>query len=352
MRDGLRRHQDPRAQGCGRRLITTGGVQIHCRDCGAHYNGVMRCGLPSVCPACGLLRAAHDAEEIGHAVQAWGPGRCVMVTFTMKHSVADSLAESHDTLMRAQRRLRAGRAYQRLKARYGIEHAIQNMEVTHGEHGWHPHRHGILLLREPLSAEQVEQLDAELSALWQRAVRKEGAYTHVPSQQIGCKVTPLHLARYLAKLGLELAATLTKSARTGGSRTIWQVAADLIEHGDRADLALWHEYRDAIRGRHLLQWSAGLRDAVGLGVERTDQEVVDGEAGDEVCVAVIDRQDWRRVIEVPDLPVALLEAAERGGFVAVDELLRERVGARARPPPGAACEDDWLPSSLAEVSAA
>jgi hypothetical protein len=72
----------------------------------------------------------------------------------------------------------------------------------------------------------------------------------------------------------------------------------------------------------MLTWSRGIRAAAGLGeTEQTDEEIVEGETGDETLVAVVAGSDWDDVRDRPNAKLKLLWAAEGGGAEAVRSTL-------------------------------
>ena len=49
-------------------------------------------------------------------------------------------------MLTAFRNLRSGRAWQQIRDEYMVVGAIRSTEFTHGDNGWHPHFHELLLL--------------------------------------------------------------------------------------------------------------------------------------------------------------------------------------------------------------
>lgn len=80
----------------------------------------------------------------------------------------------------------------------------------------------------------------------------------------------------------------------------------------------------------MLTWSKGLRAAVDLDVEQSDEQVVEGEEQQEAeIVAVLKAGAWDGARDRYGLPCAILEAAERAigpaeGYEAIENLLRGR----------------------------
>jgi hypothetical protein len=79
------------------------------------------------------------------------------------------------------------------------------------------------------------------------------------------------VARYLTKLGLELAGIGTKTGKTGHF-TSWDIAREAAA-GDARFAELWKEHARCMLGARQLTWSRGLRAYAGLLPERTDEEI-------------------------------------------------------------------------------
>lgn len=83
---------------------------------------------------------------------------------------------------------------------------------------------------------------------------------------------------------------------------------------------VWAEYEAATRGRRAIEWSRGLRAALGMtDEEQTEDEIVAASvAGD--AFAAIDTDTWRRVCRLGQ-DYAVLLAAELGGFAGLTDAL-------------------------------
>ncbi len=79
------------------------------------------------------------------------------------------------------------------------------------------------------------------------------------------------VARYLAKLGLELTGIATKTGENGHF-TSWDIARAAAA-GDERFAELWKEHARCMLGTRQLTWSRGLRAYAGLLPERTDEEI-------------------------------------------------------------------------------
>jgi len=127
---------------------------------------------------------------------------------------------------------------------------------------------------------------------------------------------------------------------------VWQLV-DVL--GDAAapaearqrDARLLREYADATHGTRALSWSPGLKRRFEV-AERTDAELSDAEEQqDAELLALIEPADWCMVAREQVQP-EVLEAAERGGQLAVTALLQRLraihqgrpLDARHAAPPG------------------
>lgn len=312
MADALRAHQDPRVAKC-HRVPTGSDVAVRVRQgedgAGVHaaYAGLQTCGSVWACPFCSARIAASRAEEIKAAVQAHGQERVLMLTLTIRHGMGDDLRELRSGVADAWRLMRQGKAATSWTADVGLVGMVRAMEVTHGEeHGWHPHLHVLVF---------VSDVDAALASVpslvtrWQSAVRRALGDDQVPDDEHGLTLVRCHDARYVAKLGLEISFTETKSARHG-NRSPWEIARDLAEHRQARDVELWRTYVSGMKGARQLTWTRGLRDRLGLGEERTDEEIAEEELP-AVPVAILDKQTWYALGRLPMARVELLESIER-----------------------------------------
>jgi hypothetical protein len=80
--------------------------------------------------------------------------------------------------------------------------------------------------------------------------------------------------------------------------------------------ALFVEYVEALHGRHMFQWSAGLAVAVGLADERSDQEVAEGIDQADPILVELEGAEWAAVRRSGGI-VRLLEIADVGDAAAV-----------------------------------
>jgi len=316
---------DTNAAKCGRVLRASA---VHLRrgaDGRASWDGVVTCGSPWACPCCAGRIQSERAEEVRQLVAR---GRAdalgtVMLTLTIRHALGHELSVTRAGLGRAWKRFQQSRVWKRVRQSYGVAGFVRALEIKHGRTaGWHPHIHVLLLVSEWEAAER--DLQAELSGLWRAAVVRELGVEHEPDDEHGCHVAPAYDAEYIAKMGLEIAHSISKVR--GPSRSPFELLED-ARRGDAQSRALWLDYTKATKGKRPLEWSRGLRKRFGLN-ETTDEELAARAVAesDTVTVLELSRSQWEAVHKVNGA-TTLLELAETGATTgqlrdAVDHLIR------------------------------
>lgn len=253
--------------------------------------GVAACGMIHVCPYCAARVAAHRATELQAGIQAWidQGGSVTMLTFTLRHTSAHTLAAVLQSLAGAHRWLLKHRRYRAWCDAVGAVGSVRALEITFGAAGWHPHYHVLLFHRARVRKLELEQywLDA-LDAVGASGARGVALHTRsVDAAGAG--------AWYVSVAGCAREVALGSAKLGRGSLTFWQLA--LAAAGDAALRVRVYEYLAATRGYHVLQWSRGLRQAVGLAGEVSDDEVLHGSAhAGGVPLALIPADAWRVVV--------------------------------------------------------
>ena len=298
---------------------------------GAFYSGLTTCGSAWTCPVCTVVVQERRREEISQAIDwAYAQGlQPVMVTLTFPHRawhrLQDLLTQQADALAR----LRKGAPWDRLKKRWGYRGLIRALELTHGEHGWHPHTHELWFVDKHTD---TQQMFGEILVRWRSACGRAGLLELADIAQV--RAFDAHAldvkgncsaSDYLAKqdesrhwgADRELAKASTKAGRAKG-RHPFAVLADAAD-GDLPAIGLWLDYAAAIHGKAQLYWSRGLKALVGVD-EMTDEELA-GESRDTADVlGMLDVQQWR-AIRRADLRAQVLDAAECSGWPGVVLLL-------------------------------
>jgi len=292
----------------------------------AGFSGLTTCGSVWSCNVCASKIAVHREQELFSVLQ-WATEQghtSAMLTLTASHQRWQGLEEVWDGVQRVWRRMTKGRPWRRLIDRYGLHGWARITEVTRGEqNGWHPHFHIPMVLDGNKTPATVEQFGEEVWPLWVSALEKEGlSAMRDPGLDIRTSRDDVAegLSKYLVKsLAIEATHGHAKDGRSG-SRTPFQILANVQVNGDADDLALWHEWERVSRGRRQITWSQGLRDMAGLAEEMEDHEIAEEEIGGE-DVMVFDLDTWR---EIAPQQVGLLIAAEQFGLVGARAWYRGR----------------------------
>lgn len=300
----------------------------------AHFSGVQHCGSIWACPVCSPIIRRERAAEITEAARRHlaSGGGLAMVTFTIRHSRANALLDSMQVLTEAYADMSRSRAFREWKSERGMCGYIVATEITYGKNGWHPHRHVLMLFDQPISHEMESSLRSELFTMWSHAVERSGGET-VSYEAFDVQVVTRgeeQVSSYITKtikgvdgIGAEFSLADVKAGRADGSINPFQ----LLDIETPEAEALWNEYVAATKGRSAIRWSRGLRDLLGMGRERSDEEIVDElEQTGEACL-LISNELFYRVVRRHETACNLLEAAERGDF----EYIRRVLGGRGYP---------------------
>jgi hypothetical protein len=314
---------DHRIRGCLRyRHFGAASVAVrNRRDTGqAYYSGLQVCGVAAACPCCGARIAEERAQRVGLAIAAWQAigGQVALLTLTFSHHAGQALGPSLDAQLAAYRALVRGGSYRRLKVRYGLQHFIKGLEFTwSAENGWHPHLHVLGFFT---GAFDVAAFERELWALWLAQLARVGrSCTRAHGLKVQQGFTNAH--KYVTKIGRswgladEVARANQKRGRAGSYSPPDLLRACRDKTVPVAP-ALFAEYVEAMHGRHMFQWSAGLAAAVGLADERSDQEVAEGVDQADPVLVELDGADWAAVRRARGI-VRLLEVADSGEVEAV-----------------------------------
>jgi hypothetical protein len=286
------------------------------------------------CPVCAQQIRAERAEELKFAVEQWSHDSVAMLSLTVRHGLGDDLRAVRKGVADSFRRLINGKPWKRFCARYGLQHHVRSIEVTHGANGWHPHLHVLFFLDGKLTEDEQADASTWLQERWARCVRKALGADFVPNVH-GVDLRESKRADYLAKFSFELSDPGTKKAR-GKNRAPLQIATSAASGRSDADAALWVSYCVGMRGAKMLTWSRGLREFVGLDAERSDQEVVGAEEAQLAePIAIITGSTWDSARQRRGVACSILDAAERApsrgeAWTAIQAVIRS---ARSRVPP-------------------
>lgn len=298
------------------------GVRVYRRQKGSstYYRGLMVCGSVWACPVCAAKISERRRMELSGAVDLWRNtrGTVLMLTLTVPHTFGSKSFELLDNLLGAYRSFTSGK-YRLSNLVPGYAGAVRALEVTHGQNGWHPHLHVIVFTEN--QEVPLTDIEARLRDRWARVVmRHKLGQINVHGLRLddGSKA-----ARYASKWGMaeELTKAHVKEGRQGG-RTPWALIKDYMQ-GDTQAGALFREFVQVFKGRSQLQWSRGLRQVLGMGEEKTDEEVaLETVEADDLLMARIDQADWRTIRRY-HLRGQVLELLREAEWSAVQLLLDE-----------------------------
>lgn len=269
-------------------------------DSSVYFSGLAICGSSWVCPVCAAKISERRRGELLQAVSEWKArgGHLAFVTLTVPHSAHSVAFHLVDTLLEINRRMNSGR--DRLSATVsGYVGQVRALEVTHGAHGWHPHLHVLLFLDQP---PDFKALHRQLWASWRALVLGAGLGT--PAEGAFKVQDGSVAAKYASKWGIpeEMTKGHFKTARSARGRTPFALLRDYLTSDQQAG-ALFREFAAAFKGRRQLRWSPGLRDLLGIGVEKTDeQEAASIDAIDEF-LGRFEARDFRTVMRHHLLPL-------------------------------------------------
>lgn len=322
-----------RVRKCGR-VLHGESVALRLTAGAAGFAGVTTCGSVWADPVCNAKVMARRAIEVGSAVALWQrhQGSSVLFgTLTMRHHQGHSLQALWDALQAAWHAVIGGAPWQRRKARDGIAGWLRVVEVTYGQNGWHVHIHALFFLTGTPSDLQLEDMAGWVFARWSQALRRRGLDAASIGQDLRLLQGPADedLARYFTKaqydpssIGLEVTASQSKRARTAlGTSAVWAFLDQVLD-GDADSLDRWHEWERVSRGRRQITWARGMRELVGLGLERDDEDIASEELGSTADDLLrITADGWRFLCSVDDLIPDLLTATETGGLSAARAFL-------------------------------
>jgi hypothetical protein len=288
----------------------------------ARYGNLQCCGSPWVCPVDAARIAEHRRQEIVAGNREWKNqnGVILHVAMTTPHRANQPLKELLEKFTHARQIMRNRKRWRTWKRDTGLVGTLRGLEVTWGPaNGWHVHTHeGYYLDREVYPYE----VQANLWLQWKAACKTAGL--EEPSFNRGVRVQDgTFAAGYWAKWGIEseIAKSHIKRARNDNYGPFDMLLQ--VDQGKDDFRRLFREYGKAFKGKRQLVWSDGLRKILGLGTEKSDEELAGSKlSDDEKLLGKLDRFTWQRVLH-REKRGELLEAAARGGWQGVIEFLAD-----------------------------
>jgi hypothetical protein len=264
----------------------------------ALVSSIHRCGSPWSCTLCAPVVRQRRAEEIDgglHRHLEYGGG-AEFLTLTLRHHSGDTLASRLDPVTQSLRWVLKGAPWERRKSALGYVGAIKAIDITHGQNGWHPHSHSVLLFDRPLTDVERRNLRSWVFGRWGAVVERRGlgSITWRNGVDVRRVTAGGGISDYLAKVdggwspGLETARSDIKGASP------FALLRSLLATGDASIAALWREYETATFGKRAVVWSPGLRGRLcGVEEEVSDVELAASEGLDLALLrAVVPTKVW------------------------------------------------------------
>jgi len=319
----------------------------------AFFGGVKSCGSASTCSICAAKineRKANELRTMANQAEAMDLNLSLL-TLTTPHTSSDKIEDLLPKINTALSEFWSGGWATRFKKKYGIVGNVRSFEVLHGDNGWHPHFHLIVVSEKKLPstgrAEKgytlKEQSDDWLHILnrWKTVSINSGLgmpnYNGLDVQN-GDKA-----GEYISKFGSDEQILETKSGKKitwdmmdeatkgmtklgkKGSRTPWALLSDSVDSDLTAEQRkeakfLFLFYARAIKGKNMLRWSKGLRDHFGLCKQATDEEIIKQEEDKADLLCHILPIEWKQILKLKHRDL-VLNLAESGGAAAVAQYL-------------------------------
>lgn len=297
----------------------------------AHYGHLFICGSPWMCPICSAKISERRRVELTQAIEN-SDFHFALATFTLQHSIDDSLKDSLDALLHARERLKSGRAWQNFKCDFGIVGTISSLEMTYGVNGFHPHSHNLLVARRPLDSGPVHDI---LFPIYDAALLERDR-SATAARGLDVRTAQSDVALYISKFGHEpknpkrpfgwtIEHELTKSVSKMSRGDHGFTPLDLLQAfmlGDQQAGKVWQEYASTFKGRHQLQWSKGLRGILGLGKAESDLEIAQRVEEPAILLATLSLHQWQLVL-ANDARGEVLEVASSGDPSLLQEFLQD-----------------------------
>jgi hypothetical protein len=284
-----------RLKGCGLAKQTDVTIKIH--NGRAFASGLISCGNIWTCATCSARIEARRCQEseAAYSEHVASGGTFGMLTLTLRHKKDTPLAESLEALNHAWERLQQRRKFQPLY--HMLAGTVATVEITYGDNGWHPHLHIILLAGAETTYEQVKEQTDSLRSNWSHLVNSR---TNRYTLEHGLNLVwfgkdAATAAKYTHKIAQEMTLSINKSK--GPTKH----PLELLDRDDEQATALFIEYALATKGRQKHRWSNGLRRALKITTELTDEELADAneDVGEEALI--ISAQLWNSITDTERL---------------------------------------------------
>lgn len=292
------------------------------------FVGIQTCGSVWACPVCSAKIQERRREEIAQGMDwAYGRGlKAVMVTLTFPHRkyhrLEDLLKKQADALAR----LRKGKTWDTVKEITGFEGLIRSLELTYGDHGWHPHSHELWFIDKNADANQLKN---KVIKKWRLACSAAGLLDEgdrgFDNYSVDIKDNASN-SDYLAKqdssrnwgADREIAKATSKTGNKSKGRHPFALL-EQSANGDEKSGRLFLEYALHMQGKRQLFWSHGLKKRVGI-VDKKDEQVAEESKEEAIPVGQLTDEEWD-LVRKDNAQADVLNASETGGWPLVKRIL-------------------------------
>lgn len=238
----------------------------------AYFDNIVSCHNAKSCAVCAPRIMGVRSVEIRQAVHQWlcanSDHTCYMITLTFSHHAADRLQDLLDQFRDSVKFYWSHRTVVSFFRDCGYLGRITSTEIQFSQkNGFHPHQH-VLIFSNRIS------LDVEkLRQLWMVSLHASGL---TGADDIAFNIVEARSAeKYLTKISSEMALGNLKEGRSTGHYSPFQLAFEgLTSQASWAEDA-FSEYFSAVRGKHFLFWSKGLKKYFGIG-NVSDSDICEG----------------------------------------------------------------------------
>ena len=299
---------------------------------GSSLTGLNRCGNIWTCPVCAAKVAETRRAELSAALVAHlgNGGAAYLLTLTFPHEADHQMSELLEKFTNARQRLQNSRKWKEVMKQAGRIGSVASLEVTISqEHGWHPHLHLLIFANvqgfgegEAIN-EQGDLLSVAISDLktaWVNILLKTGLGDHRKINDMLDHALNVRggnqAAEYIAKYGRDerwgQSSEMTRHyAKQGASGerdgllhfTPFQLLT-WAGNGDEWAIRKFIEYSTAIEGKRAVTWSPGLKKALAVLDDRTDEEIAADDAvmPEQIHVGDLHQEQYQTLFRHNRLP--------------------------------------------------
>lgn len=177
-----------------------GGVQIISNGTSTRILGVRPCNNSWACPECSAKQMSRYSKRIAAGIDALYKQNLVpfMMTLTIFHSVLQGCETTYNILRKAWELFDKSKTWKRKKKNsntyytssgawsqfyqeFHCNHTVKTLEITYGEHGWHPHIHMLIWVHKS-KLQEVAKWEEKLQAHWENCEQKAAIQFMTPKQ--------------------------------------------------------------------------------------------------------------------------------------------------------------------------